>query len=407
MVETNEKDPRGRPKKIDVSQDLCEQQELETILSQLPSGYIVHVHREEPEWCKGYLGRIYCDNENLNLDLIKSRFGGRVLSLRFMNAQNKFKGSKRVIFPEAPKKEGRVITETEIQTGQIESRDSPHHQIGQGGYIPPGMPPHLAQQLAAYYAGVPIPAPAATPQQNPLDVMQSQQIMSMMNAQMTAQQELMRSNMAHYKEMEEIRRESERERERHRKALYEGHEPMTELNKAITLIRELNGIKTELGTADTTSTIIGHAAPIVENAVAEFIELFKLRTQAEIAKARMNIPPELPPRRSEPVVIRTKQNTSAGDTNGHEDPVELARKLKKYYDSLPPGTQNEIMSALLSPSDEILDSEAEESQNDDIGVEYVLTDEDRQLLENENRDEQDTGEEISSGEHSGSAQDDN
>jgi hypothetical protein len=404
----DEGNKRGRPRNLDVNQALCDKMELDTLLSQLPAGWLVQVHREEPEWCKGYLGKIYCDSDNLNLDSIKSRFGGRILNLRFVDPQNKFRGSKRVIFPEPPRKDSVVIRESDINFGQSHTTESKsgNGPIGQGGFIPPGMPPHLAQQLAAYYAGYPVaPAPPPQPQQSPLDIMQAQQVMNLMNSQMTAQQELMRANMAHMKEMEQIRRESEEERERHRRAMFKDREPMGELQSAISLIRELNGIKSELGSADTTATIIGHAAPIVESAVGEFIELFKLRTQAEIARAQQprSMSPPLPQRQVAPM-LAPKSEPKSG--NGHDDPVKLAKDLKRFYEALPSDQQTAVMQAFLEPSDQILDSFSEQPQNTGMGGLEVLSPEDKEILENEDIDIDDQDPEIPDGEHAESTQDD-
>src|SRR4030065_2623401 len=108
--------------------------------------------------------------------------------------------------------------------------------------------------------------------------------MNLMNSQMVAQQELARANMAHMKEMEQIRRDAEDERERRRRRQDNDKEPLGELDTAIKLIRELNGIKSELGSTDTTSAIIQNNAPILQDAVTELIDLYKMKAQPENAQ---------------------------------------------------------------------------------------------------------------------------
>jgi hypothetical protein len=408
----------GRPSKIDVSQELCEKQELETILGQIPSGYTIQVHREEPEWCRGYLGKIYCDNENLNLDSIKTRFGGRILSLRFVNSQAKFKGSKRVIFPDPPKKDGRVITEEDIDF--VPRRDRDGSDRIQHGMIPPGLPPHLAAQIAAFYAGYPIPqSPPPQPAQNPLDIMQATQIMNLMNSQMSAQQELMKANMAHMREMESIRQQAEEERERRRRMYEKDKGSLGEVQGAISLLRELNGIKSEFGGAtNPTTEIIQHAAPILENAIGELIDLYKLKAQAEISShaAPREAPPPLPSRQVSSTVVSLPKPQSG---NGKTDPVSMAKELRRYYDGLSVNEQQEVMKAFLSTNephesvDESGDTELIEQEQilDPVNPTIqnqtgssILSEEDRELLENEDTDEQDQGPQVQVREHSPSTE---
>lgn len=406
--EKNEESKRGRPPKIDLTQEICEKQELDTILGQLPSGYLILVHREEPQWCKGYLGKLYCDNENLDLDSIRDNFGGKVLSLRFVNAQGKMRGTKRVTFPDPPRRDGRVILEDEYSSRRPDVADAKSNSPGSGGFIPPGMPPHLAAQLAAFYAGFPLPPPApAAPPTNPLDVMQAQQIMNLMNSQMVAQQELARANMAHMKEMEQIRRDAEDERERRRRRQDGDKEPLGELDTAIKLIRELNGIKSELGSTDTTSAIIQNTAPIIQDAVTELIDLYKMKAQAEIAQHTRREAPPLPPRSTPAVVSVPRQaEPQPKPGNGKTDPVELAKQLRQFYDGLSPNEQTEVMQAFLGQSDgsdeydqpeQILDPVIPEIHNESGS--QVLSDADRRLL-NEDIDLADQDQEVSSGEYS-------
>lgn len=401
----------GRPSKIEVSQELCEKQELETILGQIPSGYTITVHREEPEWCRGYLGKIYCDSDNINLDTIKTRFGGRVLSLRFMNSAGKMRGSKRVIFPDPPKKDGLVMREDDPFQTRQEGRQTPT-----GGIIPPGLPPQLAAQLAAFYAGYPIspPTPPAPPQ-NPLDIMQATQIMNLMNSQMSAQQELMKANMAHMREMEAIRQQAEEERARRRRLYEKDHEPLGEVHGAISLLRELNGMKSEFGGAtNPTTEIIQHAAPILENAIGELIDLYKLKAQAEISasSAPRGTPPPLPSRKALSPSV-SSEKPQAG--NGKTDPVSMAKELRRFYDGLSVHEQQEVMKAFLSTNEpdesqetvlveqeQILDPSNPSIQNQTGSS--ILSEEDRELLENEDTDEQDQGSQVQMREHSSSTE---
>jgi hypothetical protein len=411
--EKTEENKRGRPPKLDLTQEICEKQELDTILGQLPSGYLILVHREEPQWCKGYLGKLYCDNENLDLDSIRDNFGGKVLSLRFVNAQGKMRGTKRVTFPDPPRRDGRVILEDEYSR-RPEAADAKSNSPGSGGFIPPGMPPHLAAQLAAFYAGFPLPPPTpAAPPTNPLDVMQAQQIMNLMNSQMVAQQELARANMAHMKEMEQIRRDAEDERERRRRRQDTDKEPLGELDTAIKLIRELNGIKSELGSTDTTSAIIQNTAPIIQDAVTELIDLYKMKAQAEIAQHTRREAPPLPAR-SLPAVVsapRSAPITTPKPGNGKTDPVELAKQLRQFYDGLSPNEQTEVMQAFLGQSEDPAEYDQPEQILDPVIPEIhnesgsqVLSDEDRALL-NEDIDLADQDQEVQGGEYSGATED--
>jgi hypothetical protein len=422
MADQTEKKSPGRPPKVEFNQDHIEKQDIENIFATVPAGYAIQIHREEPEWCKGYLGKVFCSSEEpINLDMLKAKYGGTVLSLRFVNPQNKFKGSKRVIFPDPPKnKEGRVITEDDpFGYNNGKQSQQPQQQHG-GGYIPPGCPPQLAAQLAAYYAGFPIQAFQAQqepPKQNPLEAMQATQIMNMMNAQMQAQQELMKNNMAHMREMEKIRRDAEDERQR-RQQQYERNrpEPMGELSSTIAIIRELNGIKSELGATDTTAEIISHGAPIIQDAISELVELQKMKVQAEIAtkmgrnhSAAPPLPPRTAPKTDNSIsVLGHSVSNPEKNGNGKTDPVELARQLRMAYDGLTTEQQTAVMSAFLNTSDadyeteQNLDHFDSESQNiienSDQSSEGLLSDEDRELLEH---DQSNHSEEIQDGQHSG------
>jgi hypothetical protein len=410
MAEQEKKGP-GRPPNVNFNQDFVEKQDIENIFATVPAGYAIQVHREEPDWCKGYLGKIFCSAEEpINLDMLKNKFGGSVLNLRFVNAQQKFKGSKRVIFPDPPKRDGRVIREGDL-LGVEQRQDNQHHNPGPGGgYIPPGLPPQLAAQLAAFYAGYPIQPPQPEQRQNPLEALQATQIMNMMNAQMDAQQQLMKNNMDHMREMEKIRRESEDERERRRRQLERDKpEPMSELQGTIAIIRELNGIKSELGDTNTTTEIISHSAPIVENAIAEIIELQKMKLQSEMARNMGSHPPPLPPRQTADHTSQVRHDMSYPQKNGNgkTDPVELARQLRAAYDGLSTEDQTAVMSAFLDGSDQedeteqVLDQIGTKPQNI-VGITNpstmdLLSDEDREILADD--DEQDNGEEISDGEY--------
>jgi hypothetical protein len=417
MNEQKEKKP-GRPT---FNQDHIEKEDIENIFATVPAGYAIQVHREEPEWCKGYLGKIFCNAEEpINLDLLKNKYGGSVLTLRFVNPQNKFKGSKRVIFPDPPKnKEGRVLREDD-PFGYNRTQTAPQSpQQPGGGYIPPGLPPQLAAQLAAFYAGYPIQPPQPEQKQNPLEALQATQIMNMMNAQMDAQQQLMKNNMDHMREMEKIRRDSEDERERRRRQLERDKpEPMSELQGTIAIIRELNGIKSELGDTNTTTEIISHSAPIVENAIAEIIELQKMKLQSEMARnmGGRSHPPPLPPRQTADHNSQVGHDMSYPQKNGNgkTDPVELARQLRAAYDGLTSEEQTAVMSAFLDgreqedEGEQVLDQIGTKPQNiienTNPSTRDLLSDEDREILADD--DEQDNGEEIPDGEYPGTAESD-
>jgi len=403
-----EKRGPGRPKNIDFNQDHIEKEDLENIFSTVPAGYAIQVHRDEPEWCKGYCGKIFVSSdEPINLDMLKNKYGGTVLTLRFVNAQSKFKGSKRIIFPDPPKRDGRVIREGDLLGNGESKPDNPHP--GSGGFIPPGMPPQLAAQLAAFYAGYPIQQ--QQDRRDPLEAMQATQIMNMMNAQMQSQQELMKQNMNHMREMERIRRDSEEERDRRRRQYDKDRpEPMGGLQNTISIIRELNGIKGELGATDTTAEIISHSAPIVQDAIAELIDLQKMKIQAEMARSARGAPP-LPPRNTQPTVHHTtpvRQTVSPPEKegNGKTDPVELATQLRAAYDGLTSEQQTAVMSAFLNGDESLeqteqnLDHIDPEIQNIEENTDQLLSDEDKELLDEQNGD----SDQIQDGEHSGTAE---
>jgi hypothetical protein len=416
MADDDKRGP-GRPPKVEFNQELIEKQDIENIFATVPAGYAIQIHREEPEWCKGYLGKIFCSAEEpINLDRLKNKYGGTVLTLRFVNPQNKYKGSKRVIFPDPPKNgNGRILRE-----GDLEGfGDRPERSQGTGGgYIPPGMPPHLAAQLAAFYAGYPMPPtfPPAQEQrrENPLEVMQATQIMNMMNAQMEAQQQIMKSNMDHLREMERIRRESEEERERRRRQYEkEKPEPMGSLNSTIQIIRELNGIKGELGQTSATSEIISHSAPIVENAISELIELKKMQLQAQMARAAARpAAPPLPQRRaalSQPTTDGGHDmSTPAKKPNGKDDPVALARQLRAAYEVLTSEEQTAVMGAFLNADEtENLDHRGHEQQNErkNPSTRDLLTAADIAILESDT-DDDDQDDEISDSEYTSPVEND-
>jgi hypothetical protein len=219
--------------------------------------------------------------------------------------------------------------------------------------------------------------------------------------------------MAHMKEMEQIRRDAEDERERRRRRQDTDKEPLGELDTAIKLIRELNGIKSELGSTDTTSAIIQNTAPIIQDAVTELIDLYKMKAQAEIAQHTRREAPPLPAR-SLPAVVsapRSAPITTPKPGNGKTDPVELAKQLRQFYDGLSPNEQTEVMQAFLGQSEDPAEYDQPEQILDPVIPEIhnesgsqVLSEEDRALL-NEDIDLADQDQEVQGGEYSGATED--
>jgi hypothetical protein len=84
--------------------------EMEQIFQALPDGYKVSVYRERPSYCDGYQGTEYVSKDcPLDLESLRSRYGGRQLRLRVLNHQGQFVTERTIKFPDPPRMEGMII----------------------------------------------------------------------------------------------------------------------------------------------------------------------------------------------------------------------------------------------------------------------------------------------------------
>lgn len=400
----------GRPRKDKFDEKSIEQTDIETLFSEIPQGYRVRVYRRSPDWCAGMAGELFASSiGSINLDEIQKKYGGTVLQLQIADDHGKIRGSKTLQIADVPRANGQPIDPNFATSGRLNSIEEipPNRNQGGQGYgynggqgqpwqqIPPGLPPALASQVAAFYAGGWQPP---TPKDDSADLMAKKMVLDMMNAQSQVQMDMMRANMENQREMARFRREMEDSTK--------PKEPLSDVQKTITLLRELNGMKSEFGgDHNPTSEIIQNTAPILETAVTELINLQKLKVQSEIARfqhEQKNAPPltartpHLSTRQSPGPELAGAPVPKAIAPGGEiaADPVSIARQMGALYRSLSPEQQGAVLNAFINGDEE--ENEEEETETGSIlfadesellhnNEEPILDEEDRRVLNGESK----------------------
>lgn len=81
--------------------------ELDILLGELRCSFKIVVKREEPDWCAGTLGTFEFDaGDTISTDWIAKRFGGEKFQIKILDSNNKHLTSRRVRFPEPPRRDG-------------------------------------------------------------------------------------------------------------------------------------------------------------------------------------------------------------------------------------------------------------------------------------------------------------
>jgi len=375
---------------------------IEQIFSELPTGHIIKVYRTEPTWCKGYLEEIVIsDDENFSIEELKRKWGGKTFQLKVMN-NGRYVTNKTVRIADIPRDNYQPLDPAYAETGNLHRNENGQFQRGrQDENRDPLNEFERFARMAQTFGWTP-PNQAHRPPETEADIMAKKMVLDMMNAQSQQQMEMMRANMENQREMARWRREmadSDKPKE-----------PLSDVKQTIVLLRELNGMKSEFGgDANPTTEIIQNAAPILETAVQELIELQKLKLQAELARVshEQNSAPPLATRQP------TEAARLAGDDaprlasggNGKADPVALARDMGDIYKALSPEDQRRVLSAFLGKVEETDENDgfsvADNSELDHniVNPENVetLDPEDQAVLNGESDDDQNG--DVQNGEH--------
>lgn len=81
--------------------------DLNNLFAEMTEGFKVSIRRIEPEWCKGNVGTFEFDpSEPISVEWIEKRFGGTKYHVQVKTPDNQFTGSRTIMIPETPKKNG-------------------------------------------------------------------------------------------------------------------------------------------------------------------------------------------------------------------------------------------------------------------------------------------------------------
>lgn len=415
-------DGRGRPKKNNWTSEILGDMELDEIFTEIPKDFMIKVHRQEPEWCAGYLGTIHFEPDKpFSIDKLKEKFGGGLFTLRIVDEQHKYRGQKTVRIADVPKDgyqelEPDFLSMTGAQRRSAArggAKDNPQAfgPFGGGFAMPPGIPPEMQRKLMRWYL-MGDEGEKKTDKSTTAELMQQKMVMDMMQAQSNHQMQMQRFQLEYQRELEKMSRSREPQ------------EPLSDVQQTIALLRELNGMKTEFGGSEHVATeIVSQTAPILETALTELIALQKLKVQSEIAKAKGAQPAARPlPARAAPpsrqVPPPQKQNVQytppVGQTvspptvsqplNGTgRNPLQIAREMGAIYRRMGDDDQQAILAAFMGEeihqsheediddveqkgnniSDTVMSDEAAETDSD------LLDPEDRAVLESDDSDDLD------------------
>lgn len=385
MTENTPKKGPGRPKKDDRTPD--EERHLDMLFSDIDQSFTVKVYRHDPEWCAGYLGCFHVGaGKGISIEEVKNRFGGRRIELiTYDPTRGSIARKKTIMIDDVPRREGDILKRdgTTVESGeqQKQSGFSGGHPLEMLHKL--NLPPHLARQAYAYYLGTPEPQQETKKSDGTGEMFQQQMMMDMMNQARQSQMTMMQQQFDMQKRMMEAMREMEDSKK--------PRDPMGEVNTTIKLMREINGIKSELGVGGNdslASQVLETTVPLVETALTEYLGYKRMQAQAEVQKnmAVQDNKPPLPPRvTSAPAMPQIPESSPVS-------PVQQAEQMAAMYKNLPPQEQSAVMNAFIGTLEgpNTLDYQEEIDQNQNIAtqLEYdtidnaqeILTDEDRELL---------------------------
>ena len=402
-----EKRGPGRPKK-ESQEEIQEREDLETLFSDINQTYTVKVFRTDPEWASGYMGKFHVGGgRTLSLDEIKNRFGGRVFDLRvYTGSKPGITSRKTVEIDDVPRREGFEVfrdgtSAAPSKQGQPEqaAHADPVDEILNSDHLPFA----LRKKLMLLQLGLGDAVQA--PQHNQIDLqaqMQMQQTMNeMMNQSRRSQLEMQQQQFEMTKQMMSFKRELE-ESAKPKNAL-------GEVDNVIHLVREINGIKSELGASDEplSSQLLGQTMPLVESALMEFLALKKLQAQNQLKQAQIeaNNAPALPQR------VQASPVASPPLALPKNDPVALAEEMAAVYSRLSPEEQQRVMLTFVGKveENEAVSIQTNENielspENDTIAdvSETILDPEDRAILNDQNSHE---ASDVQNVEHAGTTED--
>ena len=352
----NEKKP-GRPRKSDYTRTDAENEELDNLFSDISQSYTVKVYRQDPEWCAGYCGSFHLGaGKSLSPEEVKNRFGGRMYDLVVYDPTRGGIARKRTIMiDDVPRREGAEMRrDGTVMDGKSSAQQKTQNPLDALMDMP--LPPALKRQVAAYYVGIP---DDAKPQNNHTDFLQQQMMMDMMNQSRQAQMHMMQQQFDMAKRMMDAMREMDESRK--------PRDPMHDVNTTIKLMREINGIKSELGVQNGSlaGQVLETTVPLIETALTEYLAYKKMQAQAQLMTPRQPQIPALPIRDIAPKTT--------------DDPLLNVKQLAQQYKKMDSATQRELMNAFLGAMDEPPEIVANSMPYDTIEAD-MLTDEDRLIL---------------------------
>lgn len=386
------KEGRGRPKINKWTSEILSEMEIDEIFTEIPKDFMIKVHRQEPEWCSGYLGTIHFDPERpFNIDKLKEQFGGGLFTLRIVDESHKYRGQKTIRIADVPKENYQELDADFLTMGGAQRRAAsrggnkdanPFPMLG--GMNMPGVPVEMQRKLMRWYLLGDEGDKKTEKANTAAEIMQQKLMMEMMQAQSQHQMAMQRHQLEYERELEKMRKSRDPQ------------EPLGDVQQTIALLRELNGMKTEFGGSEHVATeIIGQTAPILETALTELLALQKLKVQNEIAKAKAAQPaaPPLPPRQPPPRSMpprpsppppqqkQTEQHTTGGGhtvspppitqpLNGSgRNPLDIAREMGAIYRNMGDEEQQALLLAFIGDSQQTdendisVDEEQEERNN--------------------------------------------
>ena len=404
MSDNEQKRGRGRPRKED--QQIKETEDLESIFSDMEQTYTVKVYRTEPEWCAGYLGQFHIAvGRVLTPEEVRNRFGGRVFDLRVYSGSGPgIKKRHMLVIDDVPRRDGREILRDGSLAGTASRPTESKDDIGIFESIKNlNLPPHLQRQALLYQLGMLDEEPERNPNKGiSQDLMLQQMMMDMMNQSRQAQMQMTQQQFDMHKNMMQARQDLENSAK--------PKDPMGDVNHVIKLVREINGIKSELGGAETDSLagrVLENTMPLVESFLSEFMSFKKLQAQTELqrVKTTQQNKPELPSRQR----AAAPELPAPNKANTQNDPKSMALEMARMYAGLSPEEQSEVMQAFMGGLDDVEQSQQNIVQEsspviiDDVGDDF-LSEDDRRIL---NGDDQDQTGDIQNSEYAGTAQTDN
>lgn len=377
--EINKRRP-GRPKKDDRTEE--ENNDLDMLFSDINQSYTVKVYRHDPEWCAGYVGSFHMGaGKCVSIEEIKNRFGGRRLELvTYDPTRGSIARKKTILIDDMPKREGEILKrDGTTEQASVQNSSTEPHPLEVISRL--NLPPHIARQAMAYHLGTPEQPTDTKKPDTGSDMFQQQMMMDMMSQARQSQMTMMQQQFEMQKTMMGAMREMEDSKK--------PRDALGEVNNTISLMREINGIKTELGVGGNTSLasqVLETTVPLVEHALTEYLGYKRIQAQAQAQKNTQvqDLKPELPSRNAtRQIPVGVEPTLSA---------VQQATEMAKMYKTLPPKEQTAVMNAFIGSLEgpNNIETPLEMGYNQNIATKLesdrieddddILTDEDRILL---------------------------